>query len=43
MVVEAPGPAILVVDRDPEMAVDGMVAARRTMVKLGITHGVIRQ
>src|SRR5688500_7827927 len=29
MVVEAPGPAILVVDRDPEMAVDRMVAAWR--------------
>src|SRR5215468_364643 len=29
VVVEAPGPAILVIDRNPEMAVDRMIAARR--------------
>src|SRR4029453_11137149 len=29
MIVEAPRPAVFVVDRDPEMAVDRMVAARR--------------
>src|SRR5262249_60480503 len=29
MKVVAPGPAMLVVDRDPEVAVDRMVAARR--------------
>src|SRR6185312_16410349 len=29
MIVVAPGPAVLVVDRDPEVAVHGVAAARR--------------
>ena len=43
VVVERVRPAVLVVDRDPEVAVHRVVAARRHHREAGITHGVIRQ
>src|SRR5262249_707171 len=39
MKVVAPGPAILVVDRDPEVAVDGVVGARRDHGEAGHDPG----
>jgi hypothetical protein len=43
VVGEGVDPAVLIVDRDPEVAMYRVVATRGTTVKLGMIHGVMLQ